>query len=192
MRIIGGVARGRTLSSVTGPTRPTSDRAREGLFSSLLSEFGDFKGLSFLDLFAGSGAIGLEALSRSASIVHAVEKDENAVRTIKANAELVQKGNSSGNFHLYAMSVQKFLEAPALTSYDIIYIDPPYDFPASELDKCLIDLCTGGFLREDAVIAVERAGKSPTVHWPDGYRPMRKRNYGQAVIYYGSPLAENG
>ena len=192
MRIIGGQSKGRTLSSVTGPTRPTSDRAREGLFSSLVSEFGDFEDLRFLDLFAGSGAIGLEALSRSVSTVHAVEKDENAVRTIKANAELIQQGNSLGDFHLYAMSVQKFLEAPAPTSYDIVYVDPPYDFPEKDLYKCLSDLRAGAFLREGAVIAVERAGKSPALQWPDGYEPMRARNYGQAVIHYGSPLTKNG
>jgi len=192
MRIVGGVARGRTLSSVAGPTRPTSDRAREGLFSSLLSEFGDFEGLNFLDLFAGSGAIGLEALSRGASVVHAVEKDENAGRTIKANADLVKKGNTLGDFHLYAMSVQKFLESPALTSYDIIYVDPPYDFPDSDLYKCLMELRAGGFVRESAVVAVERASKSSAVEWPDGFEALRERNYGQAVIYYASPSQENG
>ena len=192
MRIVGGVARGRTLSSVAGPTRPTSDRAREGLFSSLLSEFGDFEGLNFLDLFAGSGAIGLEALSRGASVVHAVEKDENAGRTIKANADLVKKGNTLGDFHLYAMSVQKFLGSPALTSYDIIYVDPPYDFPDSDLYKCLMELRAGGFVREGAVVAVERASKSSAVQWPDGFEALRERNYGQAVIYYASPSQENG
>lgn len=192
MRIVGGVAKGRTLSSVAGPTRPTSDRAREGLFSSLLSEFGDFEGLNFLDLFAGSGAIGLEALSRGASVVHAVEKDENAGRTIRTNADLVKKGNTLGDFHLYAMSVQKFLESPALTSYDIIYVDPPYDFPDSDLYKCLMELRAGGFVREGAVVAVERASKSSAVQWPDGFEALRERNYGQAVIYYASPSQENG
>lgn len=192
MRIVGGVAKGRTLSSVAGPTRPTSDRAREGLFSSLLSEFGDFEGLNFLDLFAGSGAIGLEALSRGSSVVHAVEKDENAGRTIRTNADLVKKGNTLGDFHLYAMSVQKFLESPALTSYDIIYVDPPYDFPDSDLYKCLVELRAGGFVREGAVVAVERASKSSAVQWPDGFEALRERNYGQAVIYYASPSQENG
>ncbi len=192
MRIIGGIAKGRTLTSVAGPTRPTSDRAREGLFSSLLSEFGDFEGLNFLDLFAGSGAIGLEALSRSASLVHEVEKDEGAGRTIKANVDLVKKGNALGEFHHFAMSVQKFLETPALTNYDIVYIDPPYEFPEDDLNKCLIELRKGGFVREGAVIAVERASKSSPVQWPDGFEPLRERNYGQTVIYYGSVLEENG
>lgn len=192
MRIIGGVARGRPLASVAGPTRPTSDRAREGLFSSLLSEFGDFEELNFLDLFAGSGAIGLEALSRGASTVHVVEKDENACGAIRSNADLVKKGNTLGGFHLFAMSVQKFLESPAPLSYDIVYVDPPYDFPDGDLYKCLSELREGGFLSDVAEIAVERASKSSPVEWPEGFEPLRERNYGQAVIYYGSPTPQNG
>jgi 16S rRNA (guanine966-N2)-methyltransferase len=127
MRIIAGVARGRVLSSVAGATRPTSDRAREGVFSSLLSEFGDFFDLNFLDLFAGSGAMGLEALSRGATIVHAVEKDERACRSITTNAELVLKNKTAGTFHLFSMPVHKFLEGSPPTTYDIVYVYPPYD-----------------------------------------------------------------
>jgi len=182
MRIIAGLAKGRILSTVAGVTRPTSDRAREGLFSSLLSEFGDFTALKVLDLFAGSGAIGLEALSRGAGLVHAVEKNESACKTITKNAELVQ---TPGEFHLYSMSAQKFLEIAAPATYDIVYLDPPYDFSDVELYKCLVQLRAGGFMKEDAVIAVERASKTGSMKWPSGYEPIRERNYGQAVIYYG-------
>ncbi len=185
MRIIAGLAKGRTLSAVGGATRPTSDRAREGLFSSLLSEFGDFVGLNFLDLFAGSGAIGLEALSRGASLVHAVEKEESATRTIMKNAELVQASKTTGEFHLFSMSAQKFLETSAPTSYHIIYIDPPYDFPDGELQVILEKLIAGNFVRADAVVAVERASKSVAMKWPEGLEGLRERNYGQAHIYYG-------
>ena len=189
MRIIAGVAKGRTLASVAGATRPTSDRAREGSFSSLMSEFGDFLGLSFLDLFAGSGAIGLEALSRGAVLVHAVERDESACKTIRANTELI--GKTVGEFHLYPMSAHKFLEMPATTSYNIIYIDPPYDFSSKELDLLLIQLLAGGFIRADGLVAVERAAKAETLKWPVGYQPLRERKYGQALIYYAI-LAQNG
>ncbi len=191
MRIIAGVAKGRALSTVAGVTRPTSDRAREGLFSSLLSEYGDFLGLSFLDLFAGSGAIGLEALSRGASLVHSVEKNESACKTIARNSELVTKSSVTGIYHLYSMSVSRFLENSAPSQYDIVYIDPPYDFADSELDKCLALVQSGGFLKEDALVAVERANKSTVFKWPFGYAPLRERKYGQAVIYYGK-LAQNG
>lgn len=191
MRIIAGLAKGRTLSTVAGATRPTSDRAREGLFSSLLSEFGDFTALNVLDLFAGSGAIGLEALSRGAGLVHAVEKNDAACKTITKNAELVAKAKTPGEFHLYAMSAQKFLEIPTPAKYDIAYIDPPYDFSDVELYKCLVQLRAGEFLKEDAVIAVERASKTGSMKWPSGFEPIRERNYGQAVIYYGK-LVQNG
>lgn len=191
MRIIAGVAKGRTLSTVAGATRPTSDRAREGLFSSLISEFGDFTALHVLDLFAGSGAIGLEALSRGAGVVHCVEKNEAACKTISKNAELVAKSQAPGLFHLYSMSVQRFLEVAASSRYDIVYIDPPYDFSDVELYKCLVQLRSGDFVKEDSVIAVERASKTGTMKWPSGFEAIRERNYGQAVIYYGK-LAQNG
>jgi len=184
MRIIAGLAKGRTLSSVAGATRPTSDRAREGLFSSLLSEFGDFLGLNFLDLFAGSGAIGLEALSRGAALVHAVEKDESAMRTIRANEQLVAKSGALGQFHAYSMSVQKFLEGVAPQKYDIIYLDPPYDYADSELNKCLELLCAGQFLKSGALVAVERGNRSEAVKWPAELEPLRQRKYGQAHIHY--------
>ena len=93
MRIIAGVAKGRNLAPVAGATRPTSDRAREALFSTLISEFGDFENLKFLDLYAGSAAVGLEALSRGASIVHAVENDEGAVKTIRNNHEKIGRAH---------------------------------------------------------------------------------------------------
>ena len=185
MRIIAGLAKGRTLSTVAGTTRPTSDRAREGLFSSLLSEFGDFTALNILDLFAGSGAIGLEALSRGAGLVHAVEKNDGACKTISKNADLVRNAKTQGDFHLYAMSAQKFLEIPAIAKYDVIYIDPPYDFSDVELYKCLVQLRAGGFVKDDAVVAVERASRSASMKWPSGFEPIRERSYGQAVIYYG-------
>lgn len=191
MRIIAGLAKGRTLATVAGATRPTSDRAREGLFSSLLSEFGDFTALNVLDLFAGSGAIGLEALSRGAGVVHAVEKNEAACKTITKNAALVSTAKPLGEFHLYAISAEKFLAIPAPAQYDIVYVDPPYDFSDVELYKELVQLRVGNFLKEDAVIAVERASKSGPVKWPTGYEPIRERNYGQALICYGK-LAQNG
>lgn len=185
MRIIAGLAKGRTLSTVAGATRPTSDRAREGIFSSLLSEFGDFTALNVLDLFAGSGAIGLEALSRGAGLVHAVEKNEGACRTISKNADLVMASKTSGAFHLYSISTQKFLEIPKTTSYDIVYVDPPYDFSDVELYKCLVELRAGGFAKENGMVVVERARKSASMKWPSGFEPIRERSYGQAVIYYG-------
>lgn len=195
MRIIAGVAKGRTLSTVSGATRPTSDRAREGLFSSLTSEFGDFLGLHVLDLFAGSGAVGFEALSRGATLVHSVEKESDAIKTITINSELVAKAGPTGKFHLYSISVQRFVTDPAHDQYHLVYIDPPYDFPSSELEEILRLLAQGNFLKSDAFIAVERRAKGGKFIWPESYEPVRERNYGQATIYYANAASitpENG
>jgi len=192
LRIIAGVAKGRTLGTVAGATRPTSDRAREGLFSSLLSEFGDFLGLHVLDLFGGSGAIGLEALSRGASLVHIVEKDVDAQKTIENNCELVNKNKPVGKFHLYSMSAQRFVSDPPKEKYHIVYVDPPFDFSDAEVEEILTKLNTGGFLKEDAIIAVERTSKRSNFSWPYGFSAVRERNYGQATIFYGNYTPENG
>ena len=195
MRIIAGVAKGRTLSTVSGATRPTSDRAREGLFSSLTSEFGDFLGLHVLDLFAGSGAVGFEALSRGATLVHGVEKESDSIKTITTNSEIVAKAGPTGKFHLYSMSVQRFVSDPAHDQYHLVYIDPPYDLPSSELEEILRLLAQGNFLKSDAFIAVERRAKGGQFTWPESYEPVRERNYGQATIYYANAARitpENG
>ena len=191
MRIIAGVAKGRSLSSVAGATRPTSDRAREAIFSTLTSEFGDFLGLQILDLFSGSGAMGLEALSRGASLVHCVEKDDAAAKTISTNNSLVQKAQPVGAFHLFHISAQKFVDTPAQNQYHFVYIDPPYDFSDSELVQVLEKLLENNFYKDGAVIAVERASKSPQPVWPVGYEPSRTKVYGQASIYYAN-YAKNG
>jgi len=191
MRIIAGVAKGRSLSSVAGATRPTSDRAREAIFSTLTSEFGDFLGLQILDLFAGSGAMGLEALSRGASLVHCVEKDDAAAKTISTNASIVQKAQPVGAFHLFHMSVQKFVEGTPQNQYHFIYIDPPYDFSDSEISTILEKLHANNFFKDGAVIAIERASKTTQPVWPQGYEPSRTKVYGQASIYYAN-YAKNG
>ena len=191
MRIIAGVAKGRSLSSVAGATRPTSDRAREAIFSTLTSEFGDFLGLHVLDLFSGSGAMALEALSRGASLVHCVEKDDAAVKTISTNSALVQKAQPVGVFHLFHMGVQKFVDKPAQNQYHFVYIDPPYDFADTELVQVLEKLLENNFYKDGAVIAIERASKSPQPVWPVGYEPSRTKVYGQASINYAN-YAKNG
>jgi 16S rRNA (guanine966-N2)-methyltransferase len=183
MRIIAGVAKGRNLSTVAGATRPTSDRAREALFSTLLSEFGEFENLNFLDLFSGSAAVGLEALSRGASIVHSVEKDDSAIKTIRANQEIVEKAKPEGKFHLYAMSAQKFLGNPG-QQYDIIFIDPPYEFSDQAVHELLDLILKNNFIRSGGVIVVERATKGSQIKWPAPLKELRTKEYGVATLYY--------
>ena len=184
MRIIAGVAKGRNLASVQGAIRPTSDRAREALFSTLQSEFGDFENLKFLDLFAGSAAVGLEALSRGASLVHAVEKDEAAQKTIRANQEILEKAKPAGKFHLYAMSAQKFL-ANTSEQYDIIFVDPPYEFSDQAVHELLDLILKNNFIKIGGVIVVERATKGSHLKWPAPLKELRSKEYGVATLYYG-------
>jgi 16S rRNA (guanine966-N2)-methyltransferase len=191
MRIIAGAAKGRNIDAVASSTRPTSDRAREALFSTLASEFGDYEGLHVLDLYAGTGAIGLESLSRGASIVHAVEKDENAAKAIAKNYENIKSAECPGTFHLYTMGVHRFLQDPAPVQYHFIYIDPPYDVEDIDVIETLIQLRDGGYLHPDALIAVERNSRVKEISWPEGYEHLREKNYGQATIFYGIPTPIN-
>lgn len=190
MRIIAGLAKGRTISAVADSTRPTSDRAREALFSSLTSEFGDFAGLNVLDLYAGTGAIGLEALSRGSSIVHCVESNEKAAQAIASNYEGIKSAQFPGTFHLYSMSVDRFLGGPPPVQYHFIYIDPPYEFSDIEVIGNLIALVDGKFIHPDGLIAVERNSRVRELSWPYGLEQLREKNYGQATIFYGVPTPE--
>lgn len=195
MRIIAGKAKGRNIDAVASATRPTSDRAREALFSTLASEFGDFARLHILDLYAGTGAIALEALSRGASVVHAVEKDEPAAQAIAKNYENIKSAQCPGIFHLYTIGVNRFLQDKARLQYHFVYIDPPYDLADLDVIETLIQLVTGGFLHPQALIAVERNSRVREISWPDGLEQVREKNYGQATIFYGSPTpvdAQNG
>ena len=185
MRIIAGAAKGRNISSVAASTRPTSDRAREALFSSLASEFGEFEDLNVLDLYAGTGAIALEALSRGAAIVHAVEKDEIAQKSIASNYEGIRSAEISGTFQLFGMGVHRFLQDRALYQYHFIYIDPPYDIEDIDVIETLIQLRDGGYLHPDVLIAIERNSRVREISWPEGYAPLRQKTYGQATIFYG-------
>ena len=195
MRIIAGSAKGRNIPSVASATRPTSDRAREALFSTLTSEFGGLEGLNVLDLYAGTSAIALESLSRGAAIVHAVEKDEQAQKSIAANYEGIKSAQCPGAFHLYGMSVHRFLQDPPLAKYHFIYIDPPYEAEDLDVIETLIQLHDGGFIDTQALIAIERNSRVKEISWPHGYVAIREKNYGQATIFYGAPAEiepENG
>ena len=192
MRIIAGLAKGRTIDAVSSSTRPTSDRAREALFSTLASEFGDFEGLNVLDLYAGTGAIALEALSRGAALVHAVEKDDAAAKAITNNHENLKSAHCPGIFHLYAMSVHRFLQDKAAQPYHFIYIDPPYEVDDIDVIENLIQLRDGGYLHPQALVAVERNSRVKEISWPEGLEALREKNYGQATIFYGAPTLADG
>ena len=175
-RIIGGVAGGRRLSMPKGQaTRPTSDRVREGLFSSL---GGDMSGRTFLDLYAGSGAVGLEAASRGATAVVLVERDARAVTTLRANVAAV----ALPNIVVRAEPVARFLAEPDVTPFDVVFLDAPYADPVVEVLSRLVD---GGWLASEGVVVVERATRDGAPQWPSGLLLDRSRRYGDSTLWYG-------
>ena len=185
MRIIAGIAKGRKLVSPPSITRPTSDRAREGLFSSLVSTFGTLEGLHFLDLFAGSGAVGVEALSRGAALVESVESNSTSSDICEQNFNLLTGVDGVGKFKVYNKTVFEFLNHSATNAYEIIYIDPPYEVSNSEVEKILRKIIMLNLLNKFGVVAIERDGKAKPFLWPDGLTELKVRSYGAGSIHYG-------
>jgi 16S rRNA (guanine966-N2)-methyltransferase len=183
-RIIAGAAGGRRLATPPGQgTRPTSDRAREGLFGTLLSELGSLAGKRVLDLYAGSGAVGLEALSRGAASVLLVEADPRAAAVIRANIQAVGLPGA----RVAVSRAERLAGAapgPEAGGYDFAFADPPYAVPADEVAGVFAGL-SRGWLREGALVVVERATRDGEFGWPPGYRAGKSRRYGEATFWYG-------
>jgi 16S rRNA (guanine966-N2)-methyltransferase len=176
-RIIAGEARGRRLQVPVGDvTRPTSDRAREGMFSSLQS-LGDVDGARVLDLYAGSGAVGLEALSRGALSATLVEDDPAALNAIRDNIATTKLAGA----HVVPITVEQFLAAEPEPRYDVVFLDPPYDVEVTGVLAALVP-----WLSQDAVVAVERRTRGEEPVWPQALRPERSRRYGEATLHYAT------
>jgi 16S rRNA (guanine966-N2)-methyltransferase len=182
-RVIAGTAGGRRLSVPAGrDTRPTSDRAREGLFGTVQALHGPLAGASLLDLYAGSGAVGLEALSRGAARVHLVEADPRALRVIRANVAALGLPGAQ----VVAGRVDTVLaRGPDGGPFDVVVADPPYAMPGETVVAMLTTLARAGWLVPGALVAVERSTRSGPVHWPEGYTGDRSRRYGEATFWYG-------
>ena len=185
MRIIAGIGKGRKLFSPPSITRPTSDRAREGLFSSLISTFGTLEGLHFLDLFAGSAAVGVEALSRGAALIEAVESNSVSADVCEENFALLSSLTGVGKFKVHNKTVFEFLNHTASNPYEIIYIDPPYEVANSEIEKILKKIISLNLLSKFGVIAIERDGKVKAFTWPPSLTELKVRSYGAGSIHYG-------
>lgn len=183
MRIIAGASKGKNLFSPPDTTRPTSDRAREGLFSSLESEFGSLDGLNFLDLFSGSGAVGVEALSRGASQVISVEAHAPTAAIAEKNFSLVN--SSSGKFRVMATAAEKYLETSHQLQFDIIFMDPPYELSNAAIESLLREILKQGILATRGIIAIERESKAQPFTWPAPLIQEKVRSYGQGSIFYG-------
>ncbi len=183
-RVIAGEAGGRRRAVPAGrQTRPTSDRAREGLFATVASIVGPLTGTRVLDLYAGSGAVGLEALSRGAEHVLLVESGARASAVIRQNIEALGLPGAT----LIADRVERVLahEWPGDKRYDVAFADPPYAMADAEISRVLSLLADEGWLAHDALVIVERATRSGPVRWPDGFVPDRARKYGEATFWYG-------
>lgn len=183
MRIIAGASKGKTLFSPTEKTRPTSDRAREGMFSSLESEFGSMNELNFLDLYSGSGAVGVEALSRGAASVYSVEQHEQTAAIAKKNFELVK--GEIGKYSVITSPAERFVTSPHVISFDIIFMDPPYEVANEVIEQLLIDIQKNNLLKRNGIVAIERETKAKPFNWPDPFVQEKIRSYGQGSIFYG-------
>jgi 16S rRNA (guanine966-N2)-methyltransferase len=186
-RIIAGVHGGRRLSAPAGvQTRPTSDRVREAFFSTLASMV-DLDGARFADLYAGSGAVGLEALSRGATFALLVESDTRAARVIRDNIAALRAGPAT---RLIAGKVSQVLAGPPEGGpYDVVFADPPYVLPDDELAAVQRSLVDHGWLAGDAVVVLERSTRTAVrgegLTWADGITPDRSKRYGETTLWYG-------
>jgi 16S rRNA (guanine966-N2)-methyltransferase len=178
-RIIAGQYGGRRIQTPKGDgTRPTSDRVREAMFSSLESELGGFAGLRVLDLFAGSGALGLEALSRGAEFAVFVETHTQAAAVIKRN---ISDLRASGE--VQRTKAERWVEDGTPDAFGLIFIDPPYDLATGHV-TALVAAISESFAAADALFVVERATRDPFV-WPGGVEALRDKKYGETTLWFG-------
>lgn len=186
-RIISGAAGSLRLEVPKAGTRPTSDRVREAIFSALES-WNLVDGANVLDLYAGSGALGLEAASRGAAAVTLVEKHPQAAQVAERNARVVIKafaGGSAPTVKVEKAAVQAYLDRPGTSNFDVAMIDPPYELSEAELTANLTSLVPQ--LAEGAMVLVERSSRSPEPTLPAGLVPVRKKVYGETVLWWSEP-----
>ena len=185
-RIIAGAAGSLRLEVPKAGTRPTSDRVREAIFSALAS-WGMIEGSRVLDLYAGSGALGLEAVSRGASAAVLVEKHPQAAQVAQRNARTVAAAFREGSprIDVARQSVQGFLDGAMASDYSVVFIDPPYELGEAELAQNLAALVP--LLAADAVVMVERSSRSPEPDWPDGLERFKEKRYGETALWWAEP-----
>jgi len=177
-RIIAGAAGGRRLAVPPSGTRPTSDRVREALFSALAADPG-LDGLAVLDLCAGSGALGLEALSRGAAHALFVESDRRAAGVLRRNITALGLPGAD----VRPATAAAVLGTPADRPYDLVLADPPYSVADEEVARWLAAAQAHGWLADRAVVVVERARSGAPFPWPDGLAAVRERRYGDTVLH---------
>lgn len=185
LRIAGGVARGRSLRVPAGGTRPTSERARSGLFNRLDTLI-ELSGSTVLDLYAGSGAVGLEAVSRGAAAAVLVDSDRLARDAIRVN--LMALPDAAARVQVMSSSVVAFLGAAHVVPgapFDVVFADPPYTVDDTHITALLSLLALPRWTSTGAVIVLERSSRSPGPTWPARVAPLSPRKYGEGTLWYG-------
>lgn len=189
-RIIAGSRGGRRIATPPGDrTRPTTDRVREALFSAIASWAGtgaavaeqSLAGLAFCDLYAGSGAVGLEAASRGARPVLLVESDRRTSQLTRRNAK-----DLALDAQMRTGKVEQLVRQPADAAYDVVFADPPYEVATEAMDLLLIDLADNGWVSPDGLVVVERSRRTPAVSWPGAFAEHWDRSYGETVLCFGA------
>lgn len=185
-RIIAGAAGGSTLTSVPGQaTRPTTDRVKEALFSRL-DAYNVISGAHVLDLFAGSGSLGVEAASRGAATVDLVESADKAAAVCKTNADLVNKALGWTCVRTHRSKVEAYLDRTgADTLWDLVFLDPPYPLTDGPLGTILEHLVP--HLAESAVVVLERSSRSSEPEWPTGLERFAEKKYGETRLWFAEP-----
>jgi len=179
-RIVAGTAGGRRLTVPKGETtRPTSERVREALFN-MLDVRGAVRGARVLDLFAGSGALGLEAASRGAAEVVLVDSAQEAVHAARTNVA----GLALPRVSVVLSSVDRYLSASPSRPFDLVLIDPPYRLPEEALAGALSALADVGWVASDGLVVVERASRSPEPRWPAVLARSGVRRYGDTAVWF--------
>lgn len=186
MRVISGRFKGVAMASPKTGTRPTTDRTKEAIFSHLDS-WGVLDDARVLDLFAGTGALGIEALSRGAKELVAVESSRPAAALISATLNELKRNRSwqsDMRARVVVRKAEQYASAGASQAFDVIFIDPPYAFTTEACNQLLADLVSGGMAGDRTVIMLERSVRSDDPAAPAGWAISEQRNYGETAVFY--------
>ena len=201
MHIIAGRFKGFPIPAALKGTRPTTDRTKEAIFSHL-EALGALDGAKVLDLYAGTGALGFEALSRGASSLESVESSGRAAGLLSRSAAKLAHHpawNSDMDIHVSRIKVERFVRPfetnmntdfsagqsyPMKGPYDLIFMDPPYDLSTEDCQEIMNGLVEGQFVGSNSVIVLERSGRSNPPEPPVAWVISQSRSYGETTVYY--------
>lgn len=181
-RIVGGLAKGRRLAVPAKGTRPTSDRAREALFSAVEARLGSLDGRAVVDLYAGTGALGLEALSRGAAGVDLVESERQAVAVLRQNVEQVALPGA----RVHHSAVERWLSPGRVDpTAELLLMDPPYAMTHDQISVVLQQVVEVAALSTGALVVIERPHRAGRFDWPSSFEAELDRRYGEAALWFG-------